>query len=69
VGNEGFASDFVQDFGQLRFQARAFAGGHDGNGDARGGGFCRECGSGFLHFFYYTLWWKSSEGMGSLWLM
>ena len=36
VRKQGLAANFVEDFWQLRFQACAFAGGHDGNGDVRG---------------------------------
>ena len=32
---ERFAADFVEHLGMLRFEARAFSGGHDGDGDAR----------------------------------
>ena len=59
---QGLASDLMQHFRQLRFKARAFSGGHDGDGNPRRG----SCGSGgwddvrgSLHFSNYTL------GMGA----
>ena len=33
VGKQRLASDFVEDFRVLGFEARAFAGGHDGDGN------------------------------------
>ena len=36
VRQQGLAADFMQHFGKLRLEPRAFAGGHDGDGDARG---------------------------------
>jgi hypothetical protein len=55
VSQQRPARDFVKDFGELRFKARAFPGSHDGEGDA-GGSRSR-----FRHFSNYTLWRKSSE--------
>jgi hypothetical protein len=37
VEEEGAASDFVEDFGALAFEAGAFACGHDGDGEVGGG--------------------------------
>src|SRR3954469_14474558 len=37
VEEEGAASDFVEDFGALAFEPRAFACGHDGYGEVWGG--------------------------------
>jgi hypothetical protein len=34
VRQKRLTSDFVEDFGVLGFESRAFAGGHDGDGDA-----------------------------------
>ena len=39
---QGLASDLMQHFRQLRFKARAFSGGHDGDGNSGRG----SCGSG-----------------------
>ena len=36
VEEEGLAADLVEDFGALAFEAGAFAGGHDGDGEACG---------------------------------
>jgi hypothetical protein len=62
VRQQRLAANFVQDLGKLRFQARAFSSGHDGDGDSgRCGWSRRNCGSGFLHFSNYTLCSNSSE--------
>jgi hypothetical protein len=37
VEEEGAASDFMEDFGALAFEPRAFACGHDGDGEVWGG--------------------------------
>jgi hypothetical protein len=76
-GQQRLASNFVQNFGQMRLEPRAFACGHDGDRDAGGGGrggFGRRCVPGFLHSPQYTLSWDGTEvvapsgASGAVWL-
>ena len=69
VSEQWLAADFMQHFGKLRLEPRAFTGGHDGDGHAGSGGcgnFRRRCVPGFLHSPHYTLSQKSTKEGGRM---
>jgi len=64
MSQQRLAADFMQHLWKLRLQPRAFAGGHDGDGNAGGrgcGSFRRSYTPGFLHSPHYTSSGKSTE--------